>query len=253
MSSSRAAKEENWQDVFYRAKEGDVDARNQIVSDNLGLIYLVLKRFGGRGYDMEDLFQIGAIGLMKAAERFDPERKFAFSTYAVPMIIGEIRRYLRDDGMIHISRQLKEHARKIAVARERIKRETNEEPTLFMLQQETGLSKEDILSAADVNVTVESIYHPIGNGSDSGEKELTLADQLVDEQSSELELIDKITVKQMMERLNEEERLLLSLRYMEGRTQKEVAEVLGKNQVAVSRMEKKILLCLRQQFDYNMY
>ncbi len=251
MNSNQAAKEEDRQSIFRRAQEGDVGARNQIVSDNLGLIYMVLKRFGGRGYDMEDLFQIGAIGLIKAAERFEPERRYAFSTYAVPMIIGEIRRYLRDDGMIHVSRQMKERAGKIAAARERLKKETNEEPTLCRLQEETGLSKEDIISAMEVNMTVESIYLPIGNGAQSGEKGLILADQLVDEQSSEMELIDRITVKQMMERLNEQERQLLSLRYMDGKTQQEVAEAMGKNQVAVSRMEKKILLCLRQQFDYN--
>ena len=223
-----------------------------MVSDNIGLIYLVLKRFGGRGYDMEDLFQIGAIGLLKAAERFEPERECAFSTYAVPMIIGEIKRFLRDDGMIHISRQLKEHAGKIAAVRERIKRETNEEPTIERLKEETGLSCEEILSAMDVKVMVESIYHPVVPTADSGDtKTLTIADQLVDERCSENDLINKITVNQMMEQLNGEERLLLTMRYMEGKTQSEVAAALGRNQVAISRMEKKILLQLRRQFDYN--
>lgn len=243
MSSNPVAKEKDWQTNFVKAQKGDMDARNLIVSENVGLIYMVLKRFGGRGYDMEDLFQIGAIGLLKAVDRFDLEREFAFSTYAVPMIIGEIQRFLRDDGMIHVSRQLKEHARKIAIVREQFKKTANAEPTLKELEEATGISQEDILLALDATTEVESIYRPMGEG------EWTLADQLVDEHSSEAKLIDKITVSQMLESLNDKERKLLLLRYMEGKTQTEVAHMLEMNQVAVSRLEKKILLELRRKFQ----
>lgn len=254
MSGNPLTKEEDWKEAFRRAQGGDREIRNQIVSDNMGLIYMVLKRFGGRGYDMEELFQIGAIGLLKAVDRFDLTREFAFSTYAVPMIIGEIQRFLRDDGMIHISRQMKEHARKISVIREQLKKTVNHEPTLAELEEATGLTREEIITAMEVTAEVESIYRPIGTSGESGDgKTLTIADQLVDEHSSENKIINEITVRQMLEGLEEKERSLLTLRYMEGKTQTEVAKILDMNQVAVSRLERKILLQLRRKFDYNDY
>lgn len=234
-----------------KAQQGNQKVRNQIVSDNVGLIYMVLKRFSGRGYEMEDLFQIGAIGLMKAVDRFDLSREFAFSTYAVPMIIGEIQRFLRDDGMIHLSRNLKDNARKIAIVREKMKKIDNAEPTLEDLRKATGLTKEEILEAMEGTKEVESIYRKVGAESDRGEKSLTLADQLVDERCSESRLVDEITVRQILERLPEREQKLVRQRYMEGKTQTEVAKALGMNQVAVSRLEKKILLQLRREFGYN--
>lgn len=245
MGSNAPAKEEAWKDTFRKAQSGDREVRNQIISDNVGLVYMVLKRFGGRGYDMEELFQIGSIGLLKAVERFDISKEYAFSTYAVPLIIGEIKRFLRDDGMIHISRQLKENARKIALVRERLKKTENHEPTISELEEATGLSKEDLLTALEVTTEVESIYRPIAAS------DVTIADQLIDEQSSEARIIDELTVKQILEKLDVKERQLVTMRYMEGKTQTEVAEVLHMNQVAVSRLEKKILLHLRRQFDYN--
>ncbi len=242
MNSNLATKEKDWKECFIKAQEGNKDARDFIVAENVGLIYMVLKRFGGRGYEMEDLFQIGAIGLLKAVDRFDLEKEYAFSTYAVPMIIGEIQRFLRDDGMIHVSRQLKEHARKIAIVKEQLKKNQNKEPTIQELEAETGLSRDDIILALDATTEVESIYRPVGNG------EWTIADQLVDEQFSETKILNQITVIQMLETLDEKERQLLVLRYMEGKTQTEVAQILDMNQVAVSRLEKKILLYLRKKF-----
>jgi RNA polymerase sporulation-specific sigma factor len=252
MNSNPLTKEKSPREIFYRAKAGDVEARNRIVSDNLGLVYLVLKRFAGRGYEMEDLFQIGAIGLLKAAERFDPELEYAFSTYAVPMIVGEVRRFLRDDGMLHISRRKKEQVQKIAAVRERIKKETGVEPTLVQLEKETGFSREEIIETMEFYPVVESINRPVGRETNSGEtNSLTLMDQLQDERCSENEIINKIAVEQMLEQLEEKEKQLLILRYMEGKTQSETGDALGMKQVAVSRLEKKILLQLRNCMGYN--
>lgn len=242
MSSSRAAKEENWQDVFYRAKEGDVDARNQIVSDNLGLIYLVLKRFGGRGYDMEDLFQIGAIGLMKAAERFDPERKFAFSTYAVPMIIGEIRRYLRDNNSIRVSRSLRDTAYKAIYARENYTKKNQKEPTINEIAAEIGIPKEEIAYAMDAIQSPVSLYDPVySEGGDA----LYVMDQISDKKNKEENWVEVISLREAMERLDDRERHIIELRFYEGKTQMEVASKIGISQAQVSRLEKNALKSMR--------
>lgn len=238
-------KEESWKYSILKAQNGDKMERDALITANMGLIYMVLKRFVNRGHEQEDLFQIGVIGLMKAIDKFDVTKDFSFSTYAVPMIIGEIRRFLRDDGMIHVSRQIKDNARKIAIVKEQWKKKKNHDPTVEELAQETGLSMEDIVVAMDASSEVESIYQPIAGQQDGGK--LMLADQLADHRSSDADLINKITVAQMLDSLGEKERLLIELRYMEGKTQTESAKVLGMNQVAVSRLEKKILLFLRQQ------
>ncbi|MBO5098477.1 MAG: sigma-70 family RNA polymerase sigma factor [Agathobacter sp.] len=212
----------------------------------MGLVYMVLKRFANRGQEQEDLFQIGIIGLMKAIDKFDISRDFSFSTYAVPMIIGEIRRFLRDDGIIHVSRQVKDNARRIAIVKEELKKSQNTDPTMEDLAIATGLSMDEILMAIEATTEVESIYQPVGNQSDGSK--LLLADQLEDQQTGEADLIDRITVSQMLSTLETRERRLIELRYLEGKTQTESAKELGMNQVAVSRLEKKILLFLRQQF-----
>jgi RNA polymerase sporulation-specific sigma factor len=228
-------------------------ARNRIVSENLGLVHMALKRFAGRGYEMEDLFQIGCIGLLKAADRFDPALGYTFSTYAVPLIIGEIRRFLRDDGMLHISRRKKEQASKIAAVRERRKKEIGREPTLTELEKETGFSKAEIVETLEFYPVVESIHRPLTGQSDSGaSKTATLMDQLPDVRCTETEIVNKIALEQVMACLKETERQLLFLRYMEGKSQSETGAALGMNQVAVSRMEKKILLQLRNEMNYNL-
>jgi RNA polymerase sporulation-specific sigma factor len=228
------------------------EARNRIVSDNLGLVHMALGRFAGRGYEMEDLFQIGCIGLLKAADRFDETLGYTFSTYAVPLIIGEIRRFLRDDGILHISRGKKEQAAKIAAVRERMKKETGREPTLKELEKETGFSEAEIVETLEFYPVVESIYRPLTGQADSdGAKSATLLDQLPDERCSENEIVNKIALEQVMACLKETEKQLLFLRYMEGKSQSETGTTLNMNQVAVSRMEKKILLQLRTEMDYN--
>lgn len=244
MSSNASAKEETWKISIQKAQNGDKESRDKLVTENVGLIYMVLKRFANRGIEQEDLFQIGVIGLIKAIDKFDLSRELSLSTYAVPMIVGEIRRFLRDDGIIHISRQIKDNARKVAMAKEMLKKNNNHDPTMQELMEVTELSAEDILAAIEASAEVESIYKPIGAPSDGNQ--LLIADQLADTKKSEAELINRITVKQLLEKLGEKERKLIELRYMEGKTQSESAMVLGMNQVAVSRLEKKTLLYLRQ-------
>lgn len=246
MSSSTLTKEEGWRCSIRKAQNGDKEERDALVTANIGLIYMVLKRFSNRGHEQEDLFQIGVIGLLKAIDKFDLSRELSFSTYAVPMIIGEIRRFLRDDGLIHVSRQIKDHARKIAMVKEEMKKNSNLDPTVEELAKATGLSVEEIVTAMEATTEVASIYQPVAGQTDGSQ--LVLADQLEDVKKRETELINKITVVQMLEHLGEKERRLIELRYMEGKTQSESAKILGMNQVAVSRLEKKVLLQLRQQF-----
>ncbi len=245
MGSNPSTKEEGWRCSIRKAQSGDKQERDALVTENVGLIYMVMKRFSNRGIEQEDLFQIGVIGLLKAIDKFDLSRELSFSTYAVPMIIGEIRRFLRDDGMIHVSRQMKDNARKIAIAKEDLKKNNNHDPTMEELMKVTKLSAEEILAAIESSAEVESIYQPIGYQSDGSQ--LVIADQLEDTKRSETELINRITVVQLLDSLEEKERKLIELRYMEGKTQSESAFILGMNQVAVSRLEKKILLGLRQK------
>lgn len=243
MNSSACTKEE-WSVSIQKAQAGDKGERDALVTANMGLVYMVIRRFSGRGYETEDLFQIGVIGLLKAIDKFDVTRELSFSTYAVPLIIGEIRRFLRDDGMIHVSRQIKENARKIAIIKENLKKTNNWEPTIEELSEATGLGADEILMAMEATSEVESIYQPIGSGKDGSP--MILADQLMDLKKNEAELIDRITVVQLLDSLDEKERRLIELRFWEGKTQSESAKLLGMNQVAVSRLEKRILLQLRK-------
>lgn len=246
MTNSNCTKEEGWRHSIQKAQNGDKTERDALVVANVGLIYMVLKRFPARGYEQEDLFQIGVIGLLKAIDKFDLGRELSFSTYAVPMIIGEIRRFLRDDGMLHVSRQIKDNARKIAAVKEELKKINNCDPSIEQLVHITGLSVDEILMAIEATTEVESIYQPIGTSGD--ENQMILMDQLEDTKKNENELINRITVVQMLQSLEERDRRLIELRYMEGKTQSESARILGMNQVAVSRLEKRILLSLRKQF-----
>lgn len=245
MSSNSFTKEEGWRCSIAKAQSGNKEERDALVTENIGLVYMVLKRFSNRGQEQEDLFQIGVIGLIKAIDKFDLNREFSFSTYAVPMIVGEIRRFLRDDGIIHISRQIKDNARKIASAKENLRKNSNHDATVGELIEATGLSLEEVVVAMEATTEVESIYEPIYSQTDGGK--LLIVDQLEDTRRNENEVINRIAIVQMLDRLGERERRLIELRYLEGKTQNESAKILGMNQVAVSRLEKKILLSLRQQ------
>lgn len=240
----------NWRRLVEQAQAGDKGAKEKLLEENSGLIYMVLKRFAGQNHDMEELYQVGAIGLIRAIDKFDLSTEYKLSTYAVPMIIGEIRRFLRDDGTIHVSRQIKENARQIAAVRDRWKKEHGSDISLQELVARTGLAKEDVLLALDANAVVESIYRPVGNqDSHMGDVPVTLADQLEDQDAADTRLLDHILVREMLAGLPERDRRLLGLRYMAGHTQSETARMLGMNQVAVSRHEKRILQELRQKYQ----
>ena len=218
------------------------DKNSRLVTENINLIYLVMKRFRNRGIEQDDLFQIGAVGLIKAAQRFDESRGFAFSTYAVPLIIGEIQRFLRDDGMVHISRKIQDDARKIAIIREKYKMRENSEISLEELENISGMSKHDIIIAMEADKKAASIENE--NVLDFLDNKMST--ETADKSSETDKVINHIAMRQAFDSLDESERRLIKLRYMQDKTQKQVAEVLGRNQVAISRMEKNTLAKLRR-------
>ena len=209
-----------------------------MITENMGLVYMVAKRFANRGTDLQDLTQIGVIGLIKAIDRFDTSLSYSFSTYAVPLIMGEIRRFLRDDGMIHTSRQMKEHARKIAIVREQMKKTQNKEPTLQELAEKTGIAIEDLVVAMEAGREVDSFSRPV---TENDGKVLTLEEKLEDNYRFETPLLNHIALKQAIEAQ------LIKFRYMDNLSQAETAKRMGKNQVSVSRSERKILEKLRRK------
>ena len=221
-----------------------------MITENMGLVYMVAKRFANRGTDLQDLTQIGVIGLIKAIDRFDTSLSYSFSTYAVPLIMGEIRRFLRDDGMIHTSRQMKEHARKIAIVREQMKKTQNKEPTLQELAEKTGielvdyLEREELAVAMEAGREVDSFSRPV---TENDGKVLTLEEKLEDNHRFETPLLNHIALKQAIDQLSEKEAQLIKFRYMDNLSQAETAKRMGKNQVSVSRSERKILEKLRRK------
>ncbi|HJC51241.1 MAG TPA: SigF/SigG family RNA polymerase sporulation sigma factor [Candidatus Anaerostipes avistercoris] len=225
-------------------KEGDEEAREKIVVDNMGLIWSVVKRFTNRGYDPEDLFQIGSIGLMKAVDKFDLSYDVKFSTYAVPMITGEIKRFLRDDGMIKVSRSLKENAYKIRQAMESFSMEHQREATLDELAQKMNLAREEIVVAMEANKDVESLHQPTYQGDGS---EILLMDRIPREENEEERVLNHVILEESMKELAPEEKKLIEYRYFQGKTQQEIAGILHISQVQVSRLEKKILRRMREQ------
>ena len=229
---------------------GSKAAKEKIVSDNTGLVWSIARRFVNRGYDLEELYQIGCIGLLKACDRFESRYGVQFSTYAVPMIAGEIKRFLRDNGAIKVSRILKQNGYQISKAKEALLHKYGREATLDELADYTGLCVEDIVMATEANREVESIQQTIC-GKDG--TQVSLVERLVDEAQSEVaaeNIMNRILVGQAMEKLGEMEQELIRLRFFEDRTQTEVAKVLGISQVQVSRLEKKILIQMRQNLDF---
>ena len=228
---------------------GSKAAKEKIVSDNTGLVWSIARRFVNRGYDLEELYQIGCIGLLKACDRFESRYGVQFSTYAVPLIAGEIKRVLRDNGAIKVSRILKQNGYQISKAKEALLHKYGREATLDELADYTGLCVEDIVMATEANREVESIQQTIC-GKDG--TQVSLVERLVDEAQSEVaaeNIMNRILVGQAMEKLGEMEQELIRLRFFEDKTQTEVAKVLGISQVQVSRLEKKILIQMRQNLD----
>ena len=232
------------EELIRRSQDGDKAARDTLIEENMGLIHHVAKRFLGRGVEAEDLFQIGAIGLLKAVDRFDLGFGVRFSTYAVPMIAGEIRRFLRDDSMIKVSRSLKELAVKAARLREQLLMERGAEPGVEELAGRLGVEAEELVQAMDSCTEVESLQKVISQGDSEGMSLLERVEQGRDEQE---ELLRRMLLEELLASLDPKERRLIVLRFFHDRTQSQVAEELGMSQVQVSRLEKKILLALKEK------
>ena len=227
------------EELIARAQGGSKDAMEDLVEENAGLIWSVARRFTGRGVELEDLYQLGCLGFLKAIEGFDLQYGTQFSTYAVPKISGEIRRFLRDDGTVKVSRTLKEQAAAIRSARSQLSLNLGREPTVSEIGERTGLSPEEIALAETATAATESINR------ETGEDGFCLEDVLSDTDSEEA-LVERISLKQAISRLSERERMVIDLRYFHGLTQERVAKVLEVSQVQVSRIEKKALGNLRE-------
>ena len=226
-----------------RAHQGDKKARDTLFEENTGLIYSVAKRFLGRGVEMEDLFQIGSIGLLKAVDKFDAGYQVKFSTYAVPMIAGEIKRFLRDDGMLKVSRSLKENHYKIYQTRENMENSLGREPTVGELAEALGILPEELTMIMEAGAEVESIYRPVYQG--EGTK-IPLIDKLPEKEDGHERILNRIFLEEILGKLESQERRLIYMRYFQDMTQTEIAGCLGVSQVQVSRMEKRILKRLKK-------
>ena len=236
-------KEEEKAELFQRIQAGDEEAREKYIKGNLRLVLSVIKRFENSSENADDLFQIGCVGLMKAVDHFDPDRLVKFSTYAVPMIIGEIRRYLRDNSSIRVSRSLRDTAYKAIYAREGYVRQHMKEPTVQEIADEIGISKEDVRGALGAIQVPMSLHEPVY--SDGGDT-LYVMDQVSDKKNREENWVEELSLDAAMERLNERERYIITLRFFEGKTQMEVAEQIRISQAQVSRLEKNALKTMRK-------
>lgn len=233
---------ENLESMIEKAKNGDLSAQNFIVEENIGLVRSVVKRFMGRGHEAEDLFQIGCIGLIKAIRKFDVGFNVKFSTYAVPMIMGEIKRFIRDDGIIKVSRSLKELAIKAMSIQEKMEKE-NCELSVSELAEKLDVSPEELAVALDAGIKPESLYSPAGDDKD-GKR---LIDKIESGIDHETEIINKLLIQDMLNDFDERERKIIILRYYKQQTQSKIAETLGISQVQVSRLEKKVIESMREK------
>ena len=231
-------------ELIKRAKLGDRAARDQVVTDNVGLVWSIVRRFLGRGHEAEDLYQIGCIGLLRAVDKFDTGYDVKFPTYAVPMISGEIKRFLRDDGMIKVSRSLKETAMKVRTARDELEKRFGREPTIEEIGEELAITREEIVLALESGAEVESLYKTIYQGDGNA---IYLIDKLEQTRDENESMLNRCALREVFAKLNEKEQTIIRMRYFEERTQTEVAERLGISQVQVSRLEKKILLAMREK------
>lgn len=235
-------KESEKEELFAKIKQGDMAARETYIKGNLRLVLSVIKRFSNHNENVDDLFQIGCIGLIKSIDNFNPDMGVKFSTYAVPMIIGEIRRYLRDNNSIRVSRSLRDTANKAIHAKEILTRTASTEPTLEDIAKETGIPKEDIVFALDAIQSPLSLYDPVYT--DGGDA-LYVMDQISDKKNKEEKWIEELSLGDAMDRLNERENYIIRLRFFEGKTQMEVAEEIHISQAQVSRLEKSALKSMK--------
>jgi RNA polymerase sporulation-specific sigma factor len=230
-------------ELIERAQRGDREAQSLLLKSNIGLIKSIVRRFLNRGYEYEDLFQLGSIGLLKAIKNFDTGYNVRFSTYAVPMIAGEIKRFLRDDGMIKVSRSLKELNARIRQAKERLVKDRGREPTLGEISGELGIPQEDLVQAMDAASVPEYLYDTIHQ--DDGSP-IFLIDKVAAEADGSTEMLDRLALKELIHKLRPRERQIIMMRYFQDKTQTQIARKLGISQVQVSRIEKKILNKMRQ-------
>ena len=232
-------------ELIKQARTGDKVAREQVIKQNMPLVYSIVRRFAGRGHDLEDLGQIGSIGLLKAVDNFNLDYDVKFSTYAVPLITGEIKRFLRDDGMVKVSRTLKENGYRIRREAEILAGRLGRDATLEELSAATELKKEDIVMALEAGNEVESLHKTVYQKEGS---EISLMDRIPSERDESEAVLNRLMLDQLLTELEDRERRLIELRYFHDKTQMQVAELLEMNQVQVSRMEKKILRSMRQKF-----
>ena len=229
-------------ELLTKAHAGDAAARQEMIEGNLRLVLSVVQRFSQRGENMDDLFQVGCIGLIKAIDNFDPAQQVRFSTYGVPMIIGEIRRFLRDNNSIRVSRSLRDTAYKAIYAREMLLKKNQKEPSITEVASEVGISREDIVYALDAIQNPMSLYEPIFT--DGGDT-LYVMDQIRDKKNREENWVEHLSLSDALKKLNAREHEIISLRFFEGKTQMEVAELIGISQAQVSRLEKNALRIMR--------
>lgn len=236
-------KQKEMRELLIKMKAGDNEAREKFIKGNLRLVLSVIQRFNNRGENADDLFQVGCIGLIKSIDNFDMEQNVKFSTYAVPMIIGEIRRYLRDNNSIRVSRSLRDIAYKALQVRDKMIADNNKEPTVSEIAEELKISREEVVFALDAIQDPVSLFEPIYH--DGGDA-IYVMDQISDAKNIDDSWLQNIAIKEAMKRLSDREKLILNLRFFEGRTQMEVAEGIGISQAQVSRLEKTALRHMRK-------
>ena len=232
--------------LIKQAHDGEPEGREQVVLKDVGVVWSMVRRFAGRGHELEDLYQIGCIGLIKAIDKFNLEFDVKFSTYAVPMITGEIKRFLRDDGMIKVSRSLKELGIRVSSVREQMTWELGREPGLDELANRVGASREEVAASIEASTEVESIDKNVGNGEDQN---LRLLDKLPDQREEQEQLLNRMVLGQILNLLEEKDREIIVRRYFENQTQSQIAADLHISQVQVSRLEKKILRKMREYLN----
>ena len=235
--------EQEKRDLLTRARAGDKEARQSMIEGNLRLVLSVIQRFSGRGENADDLFQVGCVGLLKAIDNFDTSQNVRFSTYGVPMIIGEIRRYLRDNSSIRVSRSMRDTAYRVLQAREKLQREQQREPTVEQIARELGIRREEVVFAMDAVCDPVSLFEPIY--SDGGDA-VCVMDQVRDTKNTDEDWLEQIALKEAMARLSERERQILALRYSDGKTQMEVSSEIGISQAQVSRLEKNAIKSIKK-------
>ena len=235
-------------EMLKKIKNGENDLKDEFIEANLRLVLSIIKKFNNRGENINDIFQVGVIGLIKAIDNFDISQPVQFSTYAVPMIIGEIKRYLRDNSAFRVTRSLRDLAYLISQEKEKYVREKNEEPTIDEICKLVNASKEDVVLAIDSMVAPMSIYDSVYN---DGGDQIFLLDQLKNEKEESEQLIDNIAIKQMLNKLNEKERRIIERRYFQDKTQTELASELGVSQAQIARIEKNALEKIKKRYDKN--